>query len=333
MERLFKFVIILCVGTAILSIFIPTNRKAEQISTSVTLKEFIEKAKNFLNSNTVAKNETEPLVDQTLSKKQKTTLFNETVEEAVYIHTKERKKLSHAELFTKLEKEAGKEAIEYWINYQENELWGFELDKKGWDIWNKAGNIIKANYGTAKASWNDMHETVYNEEVSEFHNFVYNNKGWIETIEEESCDIWWHYGNTPTTRTTNNQQTTNVGAPPLLTETEIMEQSSKPKKDFSKTIYTDDFVKKYALDKKCVKTDTDRELAKKWDLSVREIANMLQQSINGYNETESVEKAKRYIADCFSYKAFASSDCQTELMVKYAQLERRMDEIIKTERL
>jgi hypothetical protein len=43
MDRLFKFVGILCVGTAILSVFIPTNRKVERI----TIKEVFERVKDF----------------------------------------------------------------------------------------------------------------------------------------------------------------------------------------------------------------------------------------------------------------------------------------------
>jgi hypothetical protein len=220
MDNLFKFVGILCIGTAILSILIPTNRKVGRTQISKTEFERFEqttKKQGYQNSASdmdfIPSDYEETAFISSLHKKQEIN-----------------RKLSHAELFTKLEKEAGKEAIEYWINYQENELWSFELDKKGWDIWNKAGNIIKANYGTAKASWNDTHETVYNEEVSEFYNFVYNNKGWIEAIEEESCDIWWHHGDTPTTRMANNQQAKNIRTPPLLTETEIVEQSSKQKK-------------------------------------------------------------------------------------------------------
>ena len=272
MDNLFKFVMVLCIGAAILSVFIPANRKVDRTPISETIKETSEK------------------------------------------DIRATRKLTNEELLQKLEREEGKGAIECWVNLYET---GIEDDSDFSDeyirLFDKAVHVSEIVHNNFKT----------NVEGSEydggglFYEFV-QAKGYVD-------EDWWRYGDEPKQLITQPREATvsisESGAPPRLTQ-EIEVYQSLPKKDYRNNRYSDDFVNKYKLDKKHIKTEADRAFEKIWNEYLRETANGLQQNVNGtlayYRVTD---RCIDLYNNMVGYSKFLSYNCMSDWIEKNKQVE------------
>ena len=276
-----------------MSVFIPTNRKVERTPISETVKE------------TVTRNRS-------------------TLERSI----RTAQKLSNEQILQKLEKEVGKEAIKCWVGMFGTDT---ELPDDG-----EFSTMYWAVHNIVKSNFTDSNNQFSWEQGLAFHAFA-KEKGYYErnyTWMYPDDDEWnYHFQQMITQPREATVSVPESGMPPVLTDYTTYLPQSLPKKDFSQTKYSDDFVNKYKLDKKCIKTAADKTLAAKFELFLRETANFIQQNINHYDVSVSNKKLEQYANDIASYKAFTSADCQTEFMVKMAEVERKITEISLTNRL
>ena len=107
----------------------------------------------------------------------------------------------------------------------------------------------------------------------------------------------------------------------------------KQKKDFSHTKYADDFVTKYSLEKKFIKTGADKTFEAKWNVFTRTTANYLQQYVMDCDYSETQTKLKQISDDLSSYSAFLSYDCKTDYIEKIKQVNYKVSETLQTKRL
>jgi hypothetical protein len=150
---------------------------------------------------------------------------------------------------------------------------------------------------------------------------------------DEDENWYWRYGVTPKpdVNETFNLSNTHDG-PPQLTDA-LPSQPSKPKKDFTNTRYTEDFVKKYALNEKSLKTNADQEFASEWKRMLAINANQMQQIVYGY-DTSDTELQLMLLGDRGKSKLnFISYDCEKEIIEKAKQVEYRLNEFRRTKRL
>ena len=115
--------------------------------------------------------------------------------------------------------------------------------------------------------------------------------------------------------------------------TSLGQQTPKPLKDFSNTGYTDDFVKKYSLNTKHIKTDADKTFERKWSALLRETANYLQQYVYDYDYKEVDKRVNQLRNDVKDYSAFLSYDCRTDFEEKLKQANYKIKETLQTKRL
>jgi hypothetical protein len=327
MEKLFKFVGILLVGTAIAAVLIPSNPTHERTPLSVTVRETVEKAKNFDIVKT-AKYDSEPVSVDTIHKNL-STLERDIVTPKKTVTTK---KLSHSELFKKLEKEVGKDAIELWCTVYCTD---YDLSVKERALFNKTDDIIQNNFKSPD------NQKAYDE------TFVF--KGFIE--KQGYRDEYYNFRlnnnhNLPQPTLAKTKSTTYpdlavslefVDATPLPSkETTAQQQPKKlPKKDFTNTRYTEDFVKKYRLDRKNIKTDADKDFDKKYCRYLKLVANTMQQLEYGYDAKESYDEFMKIWREelTTSYLMFLSHECKMDYEEKMKQVGYKVVEWDKTRRL
>ena len=210
-------------------------------------------------------------------------------------------------MLQKLEKEAGKQAIEDWINMYCTDGW----DDESLIEFNKADKIIQANFKSSIDPY---------KEIDDFQQFVlYNAVGiWNEEYH------WWHYATKPTDFSTVlsalpsiNQQTTNEDMPLLLNT--VVESENQPKKDFSKTRYSNDFVNKYKVDSKTVTTEADKDFSQQWNEYLRRMANYLQIKIGGYYQGHALYELYEAERTVKNNSAFLSYNCKSDWIEKMKQ--------------
>jgi hypothetical protein len=331
MEKLFKFVGILLVGTAI-GACITANTKVDITPLKMVIKKTIEKVKNFDIVKTT-KYDLESVSVDTIPKNL-STLERDIVTPK---KTKTTKKLSNSQLQKKLEKEVGKDAIELWCNVSNTD---WELDAESDALFSKTNNIIQNNFKSSSAEKEFA-------EIQDFKGFVYE-QGFRDEYNNfrlnNNHNLPMPSSNPTLTKTATTQQqpkqlpkeaTKTEKSKPSFFETlfAIAQSVTTSKKDFTNTRYTEDFVKKYRLDVDCIKTDADRELDKKWNKFLKLMANSLQQKYYGYDYTEAHREGKILLNEMMSYVKFVSYACEVNFGEKTEQVAYKLAEMEKTKRL
>jgi hypothetical protein len=277
MKKLFKFVGILLVGTAIGACII-ANTKVDITPLKMVIKKTIEKAKNFDIVKTAkydsASVDTIPKNLSTLERDIVTPKKAETTQEIAY-----------SELLQKLKKEVGKEAIEDWA----------------------LGRIVGESTMEDLLTWDKVINVARNCAIQEFDDVDF--AMFVESQSYLGEDGRFHL---------KDEKPYSVKPAPKATRLK-----PNPKKDFLNTRYSDDFVTKYRIDKKHIKTDADRTFDIKWCRVLRQMANLMQQRTGGYAiDEKAMQYFKMLMDDMLAYQRFLSYDCLTDFTKKFEQIEK-----------
>ena len=237
------------------------------------------------------------------------------------------KQLSNEELFNKLYCEVGTEAIELWVNWYCTEIG--ELSDEEWELFKKEFDKVDKPVQDNFVANTNQYELTW-----EFHRFICS-KG----ITDE-YDTWHFKFPDMSNATAQNKNQSNKNQTLSLNEAlrtqpqiAVVQSNTKPKKDFSQTRYSDDFVSKYSLRKKNIKTDADKAFSQKWDTFTRTAANYLQQYVYGYDDTETYQKMNWLLYELKNYAPFLSSGCGDEFIERSKEALYKMSEVEKSKRL
>jgi hypothetical protein len=297
MEKLFKFVGILLVGTAI-GACITANTKVDITPLKMVIKKTIEKAKNFDIVKTAKYDLNSVSTDTT--PKNLSTLERDIVTPK---KTETTKKLSHSELLEKIRNEVGDDAVELWMRMEYNSDYEGMPDEPLNKFW-RVHDIVTDNLKTSDTD---------SEDFLEFRRFV-DKKGYVNK------DGYWFL---------KDEKSSSVE--PALTTAQQTEQL--PKKDFTQTQYSDRFVNRFRVHEAYIKNDADKVFDKKWNELLREVANSLQQIVYGFDESESKKKMGRLRDEMASYKPFLSTDYCRIYEVRDEQLKYALMEMLNAKRI
>ena len=218
------------------------------------------------------------------------------------------KSLRKEELLQKILTELGVETLEVWANNNHTGDAGYGSSEEEWgkiyNEWKKVDDLV-SKYSEYLE---DIELQNYFEDFDES-SFDYLGNDfafWIYVLSQgyrEDEYLEWKYGEPK----------------PTLASTQ-----SNPQKDFTNARYTDDFVKKYALNKKFVKTEADKAFEKKWNEYLILSANQIQQETNGYNSGDT--KYQMLMIGIDTYSAFLSYNCMSDYFEKVKQYNYVMEE-------
>jgi hypothetical protein len=112
----------------------------------------------------------------------------------------------------------------------------------------------------------------------------------------------------------------------------LTSQSTPIRKDYRNNRYSDDFVNKYKLDKKYIKTEADRAFEKMWNEYLREMANDIQHEAYGTVDVDCI-KGMASTSRIKSYSPFLSPYCKGDWIEKQKLVNYKLKQVEDTKRL
>ena len=104
-------------------------------------------------------------------------------------------------------------------------------------------------------------------------------------------------------------------------------------KDFSQTVYADEFVKKYTIDEKNIKTNADHLFVGNYNMLLRRVADYLQAYVYDYDVTNALNCIDIRWSDTQNSAQFISYDCKKDFDVKLKQSQDKANQVKQTKRL